>query len=531
MKTVLINILGIELDSSVEQCKWTKWRPSIAVCQHREISIDKYHLLYQGGHERLAEEIKQDINSLNPKIEVILDKIEYNNPWDFENVYETLYQYTQNFKFDTDKEEYFVGIKTGTHVARICLFLLTESRHFPAKLVQISKPDKDTINPIGYCSIIDLDLSKYDSIAKRFQIKTKDDLSFLKSGIETRNKQFNRQIELIEKVAIRSTHPMLLMGPTGAGKSFLAKRIFQLKKLQHKLNGNFVELNCATLKGSAAMSTLFGHKKGAYTGALQDRNGLLKEANDGILFLDEIGELGLDEQAMLLRAMEEKSYYPLGSDVEIKSDFQLICGTNRDLNEATLTGEFREDLLSRINLWTFTLPGLKERPEDIEPNLDFEINRFAEVNGYRISFNKEAKCYYLKFATSNDALWTANFRDLNSSVTRMGTLAPSGRIDLDTVKSEIEVLKNHWKPNSRATGDIGNLLIEYLTPEQIQNLDPFDKVQLNFVINVCKDSKSLADAGKKLFVSSRLLHKTQNDSDRLRKYLVKFKLSWYDISL
>lgn len=121
-------------------------------------------------------------------------------------------------------------------------------------------------------------------------------------------------IEQIEKVAIKSRAPILLNGPTGAGKSFLARRIFELKQARHQFSGAFVEVNCATLRGDTAMSTLFGHVKGAFTGARESREGLLRSANGGMLFLDEIGELGADEQAMLLKAIEEKTFYPFGSD-------------------------------------------------------------------------------------------------------------------------------------------------------------------------------------------------------------------------
>src|SRR4029077_20611819 len=129
------------------------------------------------------------------------------------------------------------------------------------------------------------------------------------------------------------------------------------------LSGRFVEVNCATLRGDQAMSALFGHKRGAFTGAQTDRAGLLKEADQGLIFLDEIGELGADEQAMLLRALEDKTFLPLGADRELGSDFQLIAGTNCDLAAFVRSGQFREDLLARINLWTFQLPGLAQRPE------------------------------------------------------------------------------------------------------------------------------------------------------------------------
>ncbi len=156
-------------------------------------------------------------------------------------------------------------------------------------------------------------------------------------------------------MAIKSRAPILLNGPTGAGKSFLARRIFELKQARHQFSGAFVEVNCATLRGDTAMSTLFGHVKGAFTGARESREGLLRSANGGMLFLDEIGELGADEQAMLLKAIEEKTFTRLAA-IAVSSDFQLIAGTVRDLRQLVAEGKFREDLYARINLWTFTLP-------------------------------------------------------------------------------------------------------------------------------------------------------------------------------
>ena len=264
--------------------------------------------------------------------------------------------------------------------ARVCLFLLTESRYFPARLLQTSPGRRgEPRRGPGTYSIIDLDLSRYDRLASRFRKEQVEGQSFLKGDIETRNASFNQLIERIEHVAVASRAPVLLTGPTGAGKSKLARRIFELKKARRQVAGEFAEVNCATLRGDAAMSTLFGHKKGAFTGAIADRAGLLMKAHQGVLFLDEVGELGLDEQAMLLRAIEEKIFYPMGSDREATSDFQLLCGTNRDLVPRIARGEFREDLFARINLWTFRLPALHERPEDIPPNLDFELQQASKA--------------------------------------------------------------------------------------------------------------------------------------------------------
>jgi transcriptional regulatory protein RtcR len=153
------------------------------------------------------------------------------------------------------------------------------------------------------------------------------------------------------------------------------------------------------------MSALFGHEKGAYTGATGKRDGLLRVADGGMLFLDEIGELGVDEQAMLLRAIEEKRFLPVGADREASSDFQLIAGTNRDLQRDVEDGRFREDLLARINLWTFCLPGLAERREDIAPNLQYELKQFSTRTGQVVRMNKEATQAFLRFAESDEAGW------------------------------------------------------------------------------------------------------------------------------
>src|SRR6185503_14636785 len=363
-------------------------------------------------------------------------------------VYGVLHDFARGYEFDTEREEYLIHITTGTHVAQICMFLLTESHYFPAKLIQSSPPPPRKMGGPGKFEIIDLDLSKYDRIASRFQQEQKEGVSFLKSGIETRDVAFNRLIDKIEQVAIASSDPLLLMGPTGAGKSRLAKRIYELKRARHQVKGDFVEVNCATIRGDSAMSALFGHAKGAFTGAVGSRPGLLRAADGGVLLLDEIGELGLDEQAMLLRALEEKTFLPLGSDREVKSDFQLIAGTNRNLAEQVRNGRFREDLLARINLWTFHMPGLRDRIADIEPNLNYELEQYARRTGKRVTFSKEARDQFLKFAGSPDAKWNGNFRDLNGAVVRMATLAPGGRITIETANEEIDRLKRAWGEQS-----------------------------------------------------------------------------------
>ena len=525
-RKVAIGFIGTQIDMGSGPQRWERWRPTVALGMHEDFLIHRLDLLIDlRRYRKLAEQVVADIRQVSPETEVRLHDTYVSDPWDFESMYEAVHDFCRAYPFDPENEDYYVHITTGTHVAQICLFLLTESRHLPGRLLQTSPPRKSDGSVAGSYNVIDLDLSKYDRIAQRFDHEQQQDLSFLKSGIPTRNASFNRMIERIETIAARSMAPILLTGPTGAGKSHLARRIYELKKLKSAVSGPFVEVNCATLRGDGAMSALFGHTKGAFTGAMSERAGLLRSANRGLLFLDEIGELGADEQAMLLRALEDKRFLPVGSDREVESDFQLIAGTNRDLLQLIAAGRFRDDLFARLNLWTFNLPGLAERPEDIEPNLDYELARFEQLQRQRVGFNREARERYLRFAASAEAQWKGNFRDLGASVQRMATLAASGRIQVDAVEEEILRLKQLWGGAvSRFDESLDRLL-----GNRFGQLDRFDQAQLREVIEVCRSSRSLSEAGRALFAASRSKRSSTNDADRLRKYLARFELDWEQI--
>jgi len=514
-RRVVIGVLGTVMDKRGKRAnRLRKWRPTVGLCQQPDLPVDRLELLHQPQDRGMAEQITEDISLLSPHTTVRPYPVTIADPWDFEEVYAAFLDFATHYKFDTEHEEYLVHITTGTHVAQICWFLLTEARYLPASLIQTGPASRDAPEeavPVGRYSIIDLDLSRYATLTSRFQREQQESVSFLKAGIDTRNATFNALIDQIERVALRSTAPVLLTGPTGAGKSFLANRIYQLKQSRHQLAGRLVAVNCATLRGDNAMSTLFGHVKGAFTGAATARAGLLREADGGVLFLDEIAELGLDEQAMLLKAIEEKTFFPFGSDKEVRSDFQLIAGTHRDMRQWVAEGRFREDLYARINMWSFALPGLAQRREDIAPNVEYELQRFATEAQSQVRFDKEARERYLRFADSPQALWRGNFRELGSSVARMATLAEQGRITLALVEEEILRLQESWQT---------------ATPLAAVGLDLFDQRQLETVLEVCRRSASLSEAGRELFAVSRMKKAVPNDADRLRKYLTRFGLSW-----
>jgi transcriptional regulatory protein RtcR len=534
MRNVVIGMLGTTLDTGKGPQRWERWRPTVAICSQDDLEVARMELLHPPRWAALAELVAADVKQVSPETEVRLHALAIDDPWDLEQVYGALHDFARGYRFDVERERYLIHITTGTHIAQICMFLLAESRHLPGELVQTS-PGADKTRQ-GTHQIIDLDLARYDRVAARFAREHADAKALLKAGIATRSAAFNRLIDELEQVAVASREPILFLGATGVGKSEMARRVFELKKTRRKLTGPLVEVNCATIRGDGAMSALFGHVKGAFTGAASARAGFLAQADGGVLFLDEIGELGAGEQAMLLRALEEKRWPPLGSDAEVTSDFQLLAGTNRDLPLEVASGRFRADLLARVDLWTFRLPGLAERREDLEPNLDHELERAGAALGVRVTMAREARAAFVRFATSDDAVWLGNFRDLGGAVKRMATLAPGGRITTAQVTAETARLRASW---SRAPFALSEApegpgrsaeLVDSLLGARAAQLDLFDRAQLETVLRTCRGARSLSDAGRRLFAVSRAQKTSSNDADRLRKYLARFDLTFEDVA-
>lgn len=545
-KNVVFGFLGTRLDGGVDETRWERWRPTVSMAGHDSLGLDRLELLLTDeAHRPLAERVANDVRSRRPGVEVNIHVLpEVSDPWDFQQMYGALHDFASGYQF-AEGDQHYVHLTTGTHVAQICLFLLTEARYFPARLVETFSHGADVVWQ-GRLEVIDLKLSQYDLLAKRFGRESAESQGLLKGGIATLNCEFNATMARLEKVALRSTAPVLLLGPTGAGKTVLARRVHTLRERRHLVSGAFVEVNCATLRGDNAMSTLFGHKKGAYTGATADRPGLLKAADKGTLFLDEIATLGRDEQAMVLCALEQKRYKPLGSDADVESDFQLIAGTNCNLEEAVAAGTFRADLYARLNIWRFTLPGLAARAEDIEPNLDYELERSAQELGHRVWMATAARRAYMAFASGYS--WPGNFRDLGASVMRMATLAEDGCIEVADVADEmaqmpsgtglaVATVASPAPVHDPAATDSGTgtgstifsdelPLCELVLQERIAEHDKFDLVQLEAVLAAIKATRNMAQAGRQLFEVSRATRETPNDSDRVRKFLTRWQLDY-----
>lgn len=226
--------------------------------------------------------------------------------------------------------------------------------------------------------------------------------------------------QLIKKVA-PSKASVLLLGESGTGKTLVARIIHELS---NRSNYPFVKINCASLPENLLESELFGHEKGAFTGAARVKTGRFEEADGGSIFLDEIGELSLPLQAKLLRFLQEREFERLGSSKTIKVDVRIITATNKDLSEAVMRGLFREDLYYRLNVFPIQVPPLRERKEDIPHLLSHFLERASKEYGRKFRIGPQALDVLVQYE------WPGNVREMENLIERMAIMAEGNQIDL-----------------------------------------------------------------------------------------------------
>jgi DNA-binding NtrC family response regulator len=223
-----------------------------------------------------------------------------------------------------------------------------------------------------------------------------------------------RPVVEMSRLASENDHTVLLTGDTGTGKGVLARWIHDNSG---RRSGAFVDVNCSGLRGELLASELFGHAKGAFTTAIKDREGLLDAADCGTFFLDEIGDMDVSVQAQFLKAIEEKSYRRLGEVKIRRSDFRLICATNKDLSEEAKAGRFRRDLFYRIQVMPIPIPSLYEHVEDL-PGL---VRHILDACGYPGAEVSNEVMMLLRSYT-----WPGNIRELKNVLERAALLARGG---------------------------------------------------------------------------------------------------------
>jgi Nif-specific regulatory protein len=232
-----------------------------------------------------------------------------------------------------------------------------------------------------------------------------------------------RVFEMVRQVAKWNT-TVLVRGESGTGKELIAQAIHYNSP---RANGAFVKLNCAALPDNLLESELFGHEKGAFTGAAAQRKGRFEQAHGGTIFLDEIGEISPTFQAKLLRVLQEGEFERVGSNQTIKVDVRVIAATNRDLESAVEKGEFREDLYYRLNVMPIQVPALRERAEDIPALAQFLVQKISRAQGRELSISESA----VRLLMRHD--WPGNVRELENSLERAAIMSEDGTIDRDVI--------------------------------------------------------------------------------------------------
>jgi two-component system response regulator PilR (NtrC family) len=287
----------------------------------------------------------------------------------------------------------------------------------------------------------------------------------------------------ITKVA-RSQAPMYISGESGTGKELAARSIH---KQSPRAKNLFAPVNCGAIPSNLMESEFFGHLKGSFTGAIEDKMGLFQAAAGGTLFLDEVADLPLDMQVKLLRAIQEKRVRPVGSESEVDVDVRLISATHKNLQDAVMEGSFRSDLFYRLNVIDIHMPSLRQRPEDIEP-LTQEFLKHLTSNGKTVKLSSTAldalRCY--KFP--------GNVRELENILERAATLCENNRIEVTDLKLNVDS-GNPDPSNSRVERQ----------PEQIDSLDDhLEEIEKEILLDTLERSRwNKTAAAKKLGISFR----------------------------
>ncbi|WP_299665045.1 sigma-54 dependent transcriptional regulator [uncultured Polaribacter sp.] len=244
-------------------------------------------------------------------------------------------------------------------------------------------------------------------------------------GISTVSKALHNYIDLVAPTNLS----VLITGESGTGKEVVAKNI-HLQSLRS--DKPFIAVDCGSIPKEIASSEFFGHKKGAFTGAVHDKIGHFESANGGSLFLDEVGNLSYENQVQLLRALQERKVKPIGSSHEILVDIRLITATNEDLLKAVEKGDFREDLYHRLNEFSIKVPSLKDRNDDLILYADFFLHKAnKELNKSIVGFSKEVIAFFQSYH------WPGNLRELSNFIKRATLLSQTEIIDKSVLPEEL----------------------------------------------------------------------------------------------
>ncbi len=411
-------------------------------------SFDHIFLFDTPSTRKVTEETKDTISRLYPGSKVHILEINLSDPTNYQEILRGLRGHLHEIIEELISARFFVGVASGTPHMHACWVLLAASGEIPARILHVRPPHFVTRErPL----VSEVDLSSQDFPTVRFHdkpIKVEESEIDVESvrvqlGIVGDHSAMQRSLEMGAMLA-PSQASILIMGETGTGKELFARYI-------HTLSGRpreaFVAVNCAAIPEDLVESLLFGHKKGAFTGAVNDQIGKFDTANKGTLFLDELGELPLPAQAKLLRVLQDGLVEPIGQAKAHKVDVRIMGATNRDLRKLVRQGKFRDDLFYRLNVGEIKLPPLRERRSDI-PKLALHI--LDRLNG---SLRRPKRLSAEALSRLQSHNWAGNVRDLENVIERSVRLCRKVALDADdllitepvTFADPLEALPNPYE--------------------------------------------------------------------------------------
>ena len=403
----------------------------IATAVSQQAPFDRIFLLTNYEHSRsnlYCEWLHEKTKCVDPD----LQQIALISPIDYADIYEKVSTELRTERLPRDDVELTFHLSPGTPAMAAIWIILAKTR-FPARLIQTSREQG--------LQAIDFFFDLANEFLPEFLKRSSDRIERLADApldapefdrIVHRSPEMKQQIELARRIAAHDV-PVLILGETGTGKELFAEAIHAASQ---RANGPFIAVNCGAIPRELVNAELFGHRKGAFTGADRDRKGHFREADGGTLFLDEIGDLPLDAQVRLLRALQQHEITPLGESKPVKIDARIIAATHRDLATDVAEGRFREDLFHRLAVGILNLPPLRGRSGDVDLLIDYFICQLnADAKGKPESQSKDISPEARKLLLSHD--WPGNIRELYHTLLRAVIWSNSPTIKADDIQRSI----------------------------------------------------------------------------------------------
>jgi DNA-binding NtrC family response regulator len=370
----------------------------------------------------ISKYTKETVTALYPECEVHILDMNLSDPTNYGDIFAGLKRHAHSIQEDCSPARFFISVASGTPQMHACWVLLAASGEIPAKILHV-RPPRFVTKDLPPVSEIDLSSEEFPAVrfkSSKFCIDGHEidvDSARAQLGIVGDHPAMLKALEMGAMLAT-SQAPILITGETGTGKELFAQYVHALSG---RLRDTFVAVNCAAIPEDLVESILFGHKKGAFSGAITDQTGKFDAANKGTLFLDELGELPLPAQAKLLRVLQDGIVEPIGQAKGHVVDVRIVAATNRELRKQIRKGSFREDLYYRLNVGEIKLPSLRERRSDI-PKLVLHI-----LDRLNSSLKRPRRLTAEALSRLQAHNWEGNIRDLENVIERSVRLS---RVDV-----------------------------------------------------------------------------------------------------